>query len=69
MMTLQENSHYFDKLWHFGVLIEMRELWINRLYFSVWFSKTLRVGVIVVMALVSRFELIGDEYLHATPEC
>ena len=69
MMTFQENSQCFDKIGHFGVLMETRGLWINRLYVSVWFSKTLKFCVITAMALVSRFELIGDEYLHAAPEC
>ena len=31
--------------------------------------KTLKVCVITTMAPLSRFELIGDEYLDATPEC
>ena len=69
MTTFQGNSQCFDKIGHFGVLMEMCGLWINRLYVSVWFSKTLKVCVIVSMAPVSKFELIGDEYLHATPEC
>ena len=49
--------------------MEMHGLWINRLYVSVWFSKTLKVCVIAAMAPVSRFELIGDEYLHVAPKC
>ena len=51
------------------MLMEMRELWVNRLHVSIYFLKNLKVCVIAAMALVSRFELIGDEYLHATPEC
>ena len=69
MMTLQGNSQCFDRIGNFGVLMEIPGMWINRLYVSVWFSKTLKVCVIAAMAPVSRFELIGDEYLHATPEC
>ena len=69
MMTLQGNSQCFDKIGHFGVLFEMSGLWINRLCVSVYFWKTLTVCVISTMAPVSRFELIGDEYLDASPEC
>ena len=69
MMTLQGNSQCFDKIGHFGMLMEMSGMWINRLYFSIWFLKILKVCVIVSMAPVSKFELIGDEYLHAAPEC
>ena len=50
------------------MLMEMHGLWINRLYVSVWFSKTLKSCVIASMAPMSRFELIGDQYLHANPE-
>ena len=32
-------------------------------------SKTLEVCVSTAMAPVFRFELIGDEYLYAAPEC
>ena len=69
MMTLQENSQCFGKIGQFGVLIEMCGLWINRLCVSVWFLKTMKICVIITMAPVSRFELIRDEYLDATPEC
>ena len=31
--------------------------------------KILKSCVIAIMALVSRFELMGDEYLDASPEC
>ena len=68
MMTLQGNSQCFDKIGHFGVLFEMSGLWINRLCVSVRFWKTLTVCVIATMASVSRFELIGDEYLDVVPE-
>ena len=51
------------------MLMEMHGMWINRLYFSVCFSKILKVCVIDSMALVSRFKLIGDEYLNSSLEC
>ena len=51
------------------MLMEMRELWANRLHVSICFSKNLKVCVVASMAPVSRFELIGDEYLHAALEC
>ena len=51
------------------MLIEMCGLWINQLCVSVYFLKTLEVCVIATMHPMSRFELIGDEYLDATPEC
>ena len=47
----------------------MCEFWINQLCVLVPLSKTLKVCVIATMAHVSRFELIGDEYLDATPKC
>ena len=68
MMTLQGNSKCFGKIGHFGVLFEMSGLWINRLCVSVRFWKTLILCVVATMARVSRFELIGDEYLDAVPE-
>ena len=69
MMTLQENSQCFGKIGQFGVLIEMCGLWINRLCVSVYFLKTLEACVIATMPPVLRFEIIGDEYLDASPEC
>ena len=69
MMTLQGNLQCFDKIGHFGVLVEMHGLWVNQLYVSLWFSKTLKFCVTAAMASVSRFEIIGDEYLHAALEC
>ena len=47
----------------------MLRLLINRLYLLIYFSKTIEVCLSTTMAPVSRFELIGDEYLHAAPEC
>ena len=47
----------------------MPRLSINRLYLLICFPKTLEVCLSTTMAPVSRFKLIGDEYLHASPEC
>ena len=69
MLNLQGNSRCFDKIEHCGILMVMLRLWIYRLYILVWFLKNLKVCVIGAMASVSRFELIGDEYLHAAPKC
>ena len=68
-MTGHESSQYFGKIRPFGVLVEMCEFYINRLCFSVGFLKILKACVIAIMAPVSIFELMGDEYLDATPEC
>ena len=51
------------------MLIDMCEFWINQLCCLVRLLKILKVCVISTMAPVSRFELIGDEYLDAAPEC
>ena len=69
MMTLQESSQFFGEIGHFGVLTDMCEFWINQLCVLVWLLKTLKFCVIATMALVSRFELIGDEYFDSTHEC
>ena len=47
----------------------MPRLLINQLHLLICISKTLEVCVSAAMAPVSRFELIGDEYLYAAPEC
>ena len=47
----------------------MPRLLINQLHLLICISKTLEVCVSASMAPMSRFELIGDEYLYATPEC
>ena len=47
----------------------MCEFWINKLCFLVQLLKILKACVIAIMAPISRFELIGDEYLDAAHEC
>ena len=69
MMTLQENAEFFGEIGQFGVLIDMCGFWINRMCVLVWLLKTLNVFVISTIDPVLRFELIGDEYLDASPEC
>ena len=74
MMTLRSmtghvSSQYFGEIRLFGVLVDMFEFWINQLCFSIRVLKILKACVIAIMAPVSRFELMGDEYLDAAPEC
>ena len=69
MMTLQESSQLFGEIGKFGVLTDICEFWINKLCVLVQLLKTLKVCVIATMAPVLRFELIGDEYLDASPDC
>ena len=69
MMNLQGDFQGFDRIGYFGVLLVMPRLLINRLHLLICFPKTLEVCLSASMAPVSRFELIGDEYLYATPEC
>ena len=69
MMNLQGGLQGFDNIWHFGILMVMLKLSINRLYLLTCFPKTLEVCLSAAMAPVSRSELIGDEYLHVAPEC
>ena len=69
MMDLQEGFQGFNKIGYFGVLLVMPILLMKRLHLVICVSKTLEVCVSISMASVSRFELIGDEYLYATPEC
>ena len=69
MMNLQGDLQGFDRIGHFRVLMVMLRLSINRLYLLICFPKTLEVCLSAAMAPVSRFELIGDEYLHVAPEC
>ena len=59
----------FDNIGHFRILMVMLKLSINQLYLLTCFLKTLEVCLSVTMAPVSRFNFIGDEYLHAAPEC
>ena len=68
-MTGHEGSLYFGEIRLFGVLVNMYEFWIDRLCFLVWVLKILKSCVIAIMAPISIFELMGDEYLDATPEC
>ena len=69
MMDLQEGFQGFNEIGYFGVLLVMPILLMKRLHLVISVSKTLEVCVFVTMASVSRFELIGDEYLYAAPEC
>ena len=69
MMNLQEGFQGFYKIGYFRILLVMPRLLINQLHLLICVSKTLEVCVFVTMAPVSRFELIGDEYLYAAPEC
>ena len=47
----------------------MYEFWIDRLCFPIQVLKILKAFVIAIMAVVSIFQLMGDEYLDAAPEC
>ena len=69
MMNLQGDLQGFDRKGHFGVLMVILRLTINRLYLLTFFSKILEVCFSAAMALISRFELIVDEYLHEALEC
>ena len=53
----------------FGVLINLYGPMIDLFCFSVWVLKIHEACVIAIMAPVSRFELIGDDYLDDAPEC
>ena len=59
----------FDNIGHFRILMVMLKLSINQLYLLTCFLKTLEACLSSSMAPVSKFELIGDEYLHAALEC
>ena len=67
MMNLQEGFQGFDKIGYFRVLLVMPILLINRLHLVICVSKTPEVYVSAAMAPVSRFKLIGDQYLYAAP--
>ena len=69
MMIPLENLQFFGEIRQFVMLTDMCGFWMNQLCVLVWFLKTLKVLVIATMAPVSRFELIGDEYLDVAPEC
>ena len=69
MMNLQGDFQGFDRIGYFRVLLVMPTLSINRLHLLICFLKTLEVCLSTSMAPVSRFKLIGDEYLYAAPEC
>ena len=68
-MTGHESSQYFGEIRLFGVLFDICKFWINRLCFSVRVLKILKACVISIMAHVSRFEIMGDEYLDVALEC
>ena len=59
----------FDNIGHFRILMVKLKLSINRLYLFTYFPKTLEACLSAAMAPVSKFDLIGDEYLHAALEC
>ena len=67
-MTGHEGSQYFGEMRVFRVLVTLYEFQIDRLCFSVRVLKILKACVIAIMAPISRFELMGDEYLDAAPE-
>ena len=68
MVNLQGDFQGFDRIGYFGILLAMPRLLINQLHLLICFPKTLEVCLSASMAPVSRFELIGDEYLHVAPE-
>ena len=68
-MTVHEGSQYLGKMNMFGVLVNPYEPMIDRLCFSIRALKIHEACVISIMAPISRFELMGDEYLDAAPEC
>ena len=67
-MTTHEGSQYLGEMEMFGVLVNLYESRIDRLCFSVRVLKIHEACVIAIMAPVSRFKLMGDEYLDAAPE-
>ena len=69
MMDLHEGFQGFNKIGYFGVLLVMPILLMKRLHLVICVSKILEVCVSAAMAPMSRFKLIGDEYLYAAPEC
>ena len=66
---MQESSQFFGEIGQFRVLIDMCGFWINQLCVLFRLLITLKVYVVATMAPVSRFKLIGDEYLDTSPEC
>ena len=67
MMDLQEVFQGFNEIGYFRVLLVMPILLMKWLHLVTCVSKTLEVCVSAAMAPVSRFELIGDEYLYVAP--
>ena len=68
-MTAHEGSQYLGEMKMFGVLVNLYESRIDPLCFSVWVLKIHEASVIAIMAPVSIFELVGDEYLDIAPKC
>ena len=68
-MTMHEGSQYLGKMKMFGVLVNLYEPMIDRLCFLVRALKIHEACVISIMDPISIFELMGDEYLDAAPEC
>ena len=69
MRNLQKNFQGFYKIGHFKILLVMPRLLINQLHILICISKTLEFCLSTAMAPLSRFKLIGDEYLYAALEC
>ena len=68
-MTVHEGSQYLGKMKMFGVLVNPYEPMIDRPCFSIRALKIHEACVISIMDPISIFELMGDEYLDAAPEC
>ena len=68
-MTAHEGLQHLGEMKMFGFLVNLYEPMIDRLCFLVRVLKIHEAFVIAIMAHVSRFELMGDEYLDAAPEC
>ena len=68
-MTAHEGLQHFGEMKMFGVLVNLYEPMIDWLCFLVWVLKIHEAYVIAIMDPISRFELIGDEYLDVAPEC
>ena len=68
-MTAHEGSQHLGEMKMFGVLVNIYEPMIDQMCFSVWVLKIHEACVISIMAPVSRFELMGNNYLDPAPEC
>ena len=68
-MTTHEGSQYLGEMKMFGVLVNLYEPMIDWLCFLVRVLKIHEAYVIAIMAPISIFKLMGDEYLDASLEC